>query len=333
MKGYILTAVLLCLLAFTVHAQDGMGIGTTNPDNSAVLEIKSATKGLLTPRMGTSAVNTIDNPAEGLIIFDTDKNTFVFNAGPSGTKNWFEMTPMLRVNSTTIKNLSSPFEGMLVYDTSKDLFVYNAGTATTPRWLELSPYRQGMIMMWSGTDIRNIPYGWALCDGGYYDSTGTAVASTSPNAIQTPDLAGRFVVGYDASSSSTPTNSIYGTENYRLIGNTGGRTTVTLIRENIPSHRHTVQLYTNTDGAHTHDVSWSRGDPQEDTGSNEPDRSGGGSAAKDGYPSVLQILTTGSSHRHYINGNTGYYGGGTGGFTQGHENRPPYYVLAYIMKL
>ena len=332
MKVSLLTAALICLLTLSATAQDGMGIGTTTPHSSAVLEVSSGTKGLLTPRMGTTAINTIDSPAEGLVIFDTDKNMFVFNAGPTGSKNWFEMMPMLRVNSTTIKGLTSPAEGMMVFDTDKNIFVYNAGTAAAPVWTELSPYSQGMIMMWSGSPS-NIPYGWALCDGNYYDSTGTSVASTSPNAIQTPDLGGRFIVGYDAASSATPTNMTYTADNYGAIGNTGGNQSVTLGSTNIPSHRHSLSLYTQIDGSHTHNVSWSRGEPQEDTGSNEPDRSGGGSAAKDGIPTSLSILSTGSTHRHFISGNSGYSGGGTGGVTAGHENRPPYYVLAYIMKL
>src|SRR5262249_34779064 len=39
----------------------------------------------------------------------------------------------------------------------------------------------GAIMMWSG-DVKSLPKGWVLCDGGN----------------ETPDLRGRFIVGYSA---------------------------------------------------------------------------------------------------------------------------------------
>ena len=41
--------------------------------------------------------------------------------------------------------------------------------------------------MWSGTIV---PPGWCLCDG-----------SLTPNGYNTPDLRGRFIVGYDPDSS------------------------------------------------------------------------------------------------------------------------------------
>ena len=48
-----------------------VGIGTTTPDSSAALEIKSNSQGFLPPRMTTTQRNAIANPAEGLQIFNT----------------------------------------------------------------------------------------------------------------------------------------------------------------------------------------------------------------------------------------------------------------------
>lgn len=42
------------------------------PDNSAILDLQSFEKGFLPPRMNQSQRNSISNPAEGLIIFNTD---------------------------------------------------------------------------------------------------------------------------------------------------------------------------------------------------------------------------------------------------------------------
>ncbi|WP_462249356.1 hypothetical protein [Ferruginibacter sp.] len=59
----------------TVSAQN-IGIGTTTPQASALLEVKSSTGGLLLPRMSNTNRNNITNPPEGLTIFNTSFNRF-----------------------------------------------------------------------------------------------------------------------------------------------------------------------------------------------------------------------------------------------------------------
>ncbi len=53
-----------------------VGINTDGsaPDNSAMLDIKSTTKGLLIPRMTLAERDNIQNPAEGLFIFQTNNS-------------------------------------------------------------------------------------------------------------------------------------------------------------------------------------------------------------------------------------------------------------------
>jgi hypothetical protein len=54
-------------------AQDNnVGIGTTQPDQSAILDLSSNTKGFLTPRMTQAQRDLILTPAQGLQIFQTD---------------------------------------------------------------------------------------------------------------------------------------------------------------------------------------------------------------------------------------------------------------------
>jgi|GEM_PF-6245881 len=53
-----------------------VGIGTTVPDPSAALDVSSAEQGMLVPRMATMQRNAIANPANGLLTFDTDTQTF-----------------------------------------------------------------------------------------------------------------------------------------------------------------------------------------------------------------------------------------------------------------
>lgn len=72
MKAKILS-LLFIATGLTVAAQDGgVGIGTTKPDNSAILDLSSSSKGLLIPRMSAISRNAIINPAIGLKIYQTD---------------------------------------------------------------------------------------------------------------------------------------------------------------------------------------------------------------------------------------------------------------------
>jgi hypothetical protein len=51
-----------------------VGIGNSNPDASAKLDVVSTTQGFLPPRMTTTQRNAIASPAAGLIVYDTTLN-------------------------------------------------------------------------------------------------------------------------------------------------------------------------------------------------------------------------------------------------------------------
>lgn len=57
---------------FLQKSTGALGLGTTNPNTSAILDIQSTTKGILTSRMTQAQRNAILNPAVGLLIFQTD---------------------------------------------------------------------------------------------------------------------------------------------------------------------------------------------------------------------------------------------------------------------
>ena len=68
-RAIVLTGFLL-LSGIITHAQ--VGIGTTNPDPSATLDVSAANKGFLPPRLTKTQRNNISNPAAGLIIWCSD---------------------------------------------------------------------------------------------------------------------------------------------------------------------------------------------------------------------------------------------------------------------
>ena len=79
-----LIALWVTLFSFSTSAQ--VGIGTTNPDTSSMLDIQSTTTGVLIPRMTTAQRTAISSPANGLLVFDTTTNSFWFY-----TTNWNEL--------------------------------------------------------------------------------------------------------------------------------------------------------------------------------------------------------------------------------------------------
>lgn len=169
----------------------------------------------------------------------------------------------------------------------------------------------GVIKMWAGSFV---PDGYHLCDGTALpiasypllsQALGTAFNTandmngspynTNAGYFRLPDLQGRFIVGMSSSGYD-----------YNTLGGTGGEKTHTLTVNESPSHRHYA------------------------VASDEVGQSGM-AAIRQQYD--LQYVQD-------VN-NLGDEGQGTGGIIQtsatgggqAHENRPPYYVLAYIIKL
>jgi len=70
MKNFTLAVALF----ITCSVQSQIGMGTPNPDASAVLELASTQKGFLPPRLTTLQRNAIVQPTEGLTIYNTNKN-------------------------------------------------------------------------------------------------------------------------------------------------------------------------------------------------------------------------------------------------------------------
>lgn len=125
---------------------------------------------------------------------------------------------------------------------------------------------KGAIVMWSGATTA-IPNGWALCDG----------------TNKTPDLRGRFIVGYDKNDAD-----------YNVIGNTGGYKKFTL-----PANQSGLPntLVSN--------ITIKKGKAYSGTSASQHD--------------CVTDITISKENSHNANSD--------------HENRPPYYVLAYIMKI
>ncbi|MBL4657916.1 MAG: tail fiber domain-containing protein [Flavobacteriales bacterium] len=96
MKNQIKTLAWICTIILNLcsagisHAQ--VGIGTTTPDASAILDLTSTTKGILITRVTLIQRNVIISPATGLLIFQTDNSPgYYYNAGTPGVPNWVRL--------------------------------------------------------------------------------------------------------------------------------------------------------------------------------------------------------------------------------------------------
>ncbi len=99
----IMTA-LLVTSAFVAEAQ--VGVGTTTPDASAQLDVTSDTKGVLVPRLTSALRTAIANPADGLLVYDTDTKGFWYFKSGTG---WTQVTnPPFAVPYTATVNEAGP---------------------------------------------------------------------------------------------------------------------------------------------------------------------------------------------------------------------------------
>lgn len=89
MIRHILTAALIMTAADTFAQNVSINADGSNPDNSAILDLKSDSKGLLVPRMQATDIANISNPARGLLVYQTDGSSgFYYNASTPATPNW-----------------------------------------------------------------------------------------------------------------------------------------------------------------------------------------------------------------------------------------------------
>lgn len=158
MKKIIFFISAIFIISATTIAQNNVGIGTTTPDASAVLDITSTTKGLLIPRMTTAERTVIASPAKGLMVFDNNTNTYWFyngtlwvemNASGAGASPW-------ATNGNDIYNNNSGNTGIGITSPTVKLDV-NSTTNHTARFNSTSNqmyvgfYENGSIRGYAGS--------------------------------------------------------------------------------------------------------------------------------------------------------------------------------------
>jgi len=101
MRNFLLLLAFVLLYSGAVFSQAAINTDGTTPDNSAMLDVKSTTKGFLPPRVALTAVNVaspVTSPATGLLVYNTatagtaPNNVVPGNYYWNGTR-WIAVTP------------------------------------------------------------------------------------------------------------------------------------------------------------------------------------------------------------------------------------------------
>ena len=124
MKAKITLAVVgILLLQIQLLAQNvGINDDGSQPDNSAMLHIKSTNKGLLIPQIALTGVNdasTITSPATSLLVYNTTVGSgltagYYYNSGTSGAPVWKALTSGGALTNFTESNYLYNTVGIMV---------------------------------------------------------------------------------------------------------------------------------------------------------------------------------------------------------------------------
>jgi hypothetical protein len=164
-------AIMLLISSLSSPAQVGINTDGLLPDNSAMLDVKSVSKGMLPPRMTFTQRNAIENPVEGLMVYCT-------NCNPDGTGG------------------VSIFQGGSWKMVSLSCYTPNAPVAESH-----SPSVTQIVWNWRAVPIAN-GYKWNTADD-YSSATdmGTATTKTETGLTCWTSYT-RYVWGYNACGPS-----------------------------------------------------------------------------------------------------------------------------------
>lgn len=80
--------LLLGVFPFSYLGAQSVAIGSNIPNASAILDVQSTTKGILLPRLSFSQLLGINNPENGLLVFNASTNGFYYNMGTKAEPSW-----------------------------------------------------------------------------------------------------------------------------------------------------------------------------------------------------------------------------------------------------
>lgn len=192
--AYVLLANFLFFNSFSQ-----VGIGTVNPDPTAMLDVSSTTQGILTPRMTTVQRISISEPANGLLVYDLDERAFYFFE--ENDDAW------VKLNSSLEKR-----DNFVLVKSEADFPAPSGGVIT----LDANTYYEvnGTIVLNNTIDLNNAYLsGLDANEDILFKTSGTIFTGNTGGSIRQITLLG----GTTAGSGSGTAFNITGTANQRLL--------------------------------------------------------------------------------------------------------------------
>jgi hypothetical protein len=216
MKKYLLIPVII--FPTVLFAQSvGVSADGSLPDNTAMLDIKSNSKGLLIPRLTTAQRTAIVSPAIGLTVFDTDTySNWIYRGDVMG--NWVESLHSLDKHwDRTGSNIFTTNTGNVGIGTNNPTAKLTIN-ATDP---SISFLNSGIAKGYLQASGNNMKLGTQNAN-----TTGSIVFSMHGNDRMTIDADGNIGVGISAPVSKFQvtggSEASASTHGYLMLGNENG---------------------------------------------------------------------------------------------------------------
>ncbi|MFA7274676.1 MAG: hypothetical protein WC044_12480 [Crocinitomicaceae bacterium] len=103
---------LLASLFIAQHSISQVGVGTTSPESSAMLDVSASDKGILFPRLTTVQRNAVAAPVKGLHVFDITTNSLWFYDGA----NWINYAAQAKLGDVKSGIQTVDHEGWIKLD-------------------------------------------------------------------------------------------------------------------------------------------------------------------------------------------------------------------------
>lgn len=303
----MMAAILLTSVTFAQNV--GINADGSAPDASAMLDVKSTTKGFLPPRLTQQQRTAIPGAATGLLVYQTDGMTGYY---------FFDGASWVQLNAGTTES------------TLAGIIQQFGGTSAPTGYF-----------ICDGSAVSRTTYSSLFAAIG--TSYGAGDGSTTFNL---PDLRGRVAVGKSTDTEFDAMGETGGAKTHTLTtsqlpAHTHDVDPASYATTSTGSHTHTVDppsITTSSNGSHSHDLPR---DVVSMTGDNEDGNGGDGEAYR-----VTQTSSAGA-HTHTVNiaefdsGSSGAHThtinlpsttSTSAGSGSAHNNLQPYIVVNYIIK-
>ncbi|RYZ30890.1 MAG: hypothetical protein EOP49_39580, partial [Sphingobacteriales bacterium] len=200
------------MLTFSLARSQGVGVGTSAPAASSMLDVSSTTKGMLMPRMTSLQRAAILTPGIGLMVFDTDSKTIWAYDG-AAWKNLYTSGGLVLPFASTVNLGISAFN------------VGNQGLGAAIEGSSSADFGTGMTAKATGAGAWGL-YAYSNGSGAKsinaFADNGTAIHGENNNAANTNTLSSLLNRGAGKTATFQLSNNVSNAGNVQIAGNNLG---------------------------------------------------------------------------------------------------------------